>query len=216
MAGKKSNEIAEKKLKTLQEQTGKIAHEVSQPLQVLSMVLSQIEHGVVKPENVKRGLRMIEKIVELTDELKNIAAENGIVELETEQADEQSQKGATSEFDGKKILIVDDNVDIVDMMIENFRLIGYHCEGAADGETAIPLVENNTYDLIISDLLMPRMSGKQLFETVQEMDYKGKFLFLTGYVVSEELQQVVEKADGILYKPFQLEELFKWVKEILE
>ena len=87
-----------------------------------------------------------------------------------------------------RILIVDDNADLRNALIDSLTLRGYHCEEAADGESALRCLDTEWFDLVISDHWMPIMDGIQLLEALkkQRMPFPPVIL-LTGSM-SEELQ----------------------------
>jgi PleD family two-component response regulator len=64
----------------------------------------------------------------------------------------------------KKILVVDDEYTIRESLRELFLNAGYECDGAENGEDALRLINSCKYDLILSDIMMPLMSGVELFK----------------------------------------------------
>ncbi len=214
MSEKGGEKQAKARYENLQIQANRIAQEVAQPLQVISMVLEQCRQGVIKKENLQRGQRMVEKIVDLAEELKGLIAGGEELSGSADKIIVPEEEKSKIDLKGK-ILVVDDNIDILDMMVENLKMVGYECNGVLNGEKALELLNKESYDLVISDLLMPVMSGKELFEEISQKEKEMKFLFLTGYALTSDLQDVVKQAEGILYKPFQLDQLFKEVGRIL-
>lgn len=58
-----------------------------------------------------------------------------------------------------KILIVEDDRSINDLIAMNLSIIGYDCEKVFDGSMAVEMIENNQYDLILLDIMLPGVSG---------------------------------------------------------
>jgi PAS domain S-box-containing protein len=123
-----------------------------------------------------------------------------------------SPEAATEGFGGE-ILLVDDDEDIRDIMSEIFSNLGHRVTFATDGKSALELFkkEPKRFDLIISDLKMPIMGGKQLLEALNNLpDVKRPpFIVMTGGTTLEaELTSPGNSmADGILFKPFEISEL---------
>ena len=78
------------------------------------------------------------------------------------------------------ILIVDDEPEIARMMAEIIAGLAERIDVAEDGLAALRLAESRRYDLIISDIRMPRLDGPGLLEKLRESGFRGRFLFVTG------------------------------------
>jgi CheY-like chemotaxis protein len=110
------------------------------------------------------------------------------------------------------ILIVEDEKLILETFIEIFRLKGYNCDGAYNGLEALKLLEENNYDVIISDINMPIMNGPTFFKKFREKDKDTPFVFITGYEVTKEIKEVIKKANAIFTKPVSYQEFFKTIE----
>ena len=108
----------------------------------------------------------------------------------------------------KSILLVDDEAIILatigrDLSFENFDI-----DIASSAEEALKKTNNNSYDLIISDFMMPGMNGLQLLKAVKEKDPLVVFFILTGYGDSISTLEILEAgADEMLLKPCDTDEL---------
>lgn len=71
----------------------------------------------------------------------------------------------------KKIIIVEDNVALADIYKTRMELIGYQCLTASDGEEALPMLEKELPDLVLLDLMMPRVSGYQVLDTIRKTEW---------------------------------------------
>ncbi len=212
---KNAREIARKTemLKTVQELAGAVSHEFAQPLQVLSNYISLIQMGEFKPEFLDRSKEAVKKITELVANLSEITSIQKQDYLNAEIINlKASAKGKN---DSKKILIVDDETEILDTIHEIMSLSGYQSDVASSGMDALKLINENDYALILSDINMPRMNGTQLFEKVKIMGYNGAFVFLTGYNLPEGTEPLMDKVDGLIHKPVDLNKLLDLVKMIL-
>jgi len=195
-------------LKSVQELAGGIAHEFSQPLQVLTISMSILEQQVADSEYYVKAQRSIQRIVELVDNLKSITALRQQDYLSTKIINiRASSEEAMEKSRQQRILIIDDEPELLDSLIEVLHLSGYECDGASNGPEALDHIGNQSYSLIISDVDMPEMPGTELFKKIKESGYKGHFVFMTGYEVEEELEDTVRMADAFLSKPFPLLDL---------
>lgn len=119
----------------------------------------------------------------------------------------------------KKILIVDDEPDILEFLSYNFRKKNFIVSIAHNGFEGIQVAEKTQPDLIISDILMPEMDG---IEMCNAMRTKEKFrftplIFLTA--VSDDykvLYAMTSGADQFASKPIRFEYLYTMVNQILE
>lgn len=71
----------------------------------------------------------------------------------------------------KKVAIVEDNVALADIYKTRMRLIGYDCVVANDGEEAVVVLQKEMPDLVLLDLMMPRLSGDQLLAIMRENEW---------------------------------------------
>jgi DNA-binding NarL/FixJ family response regulator len=76
------------------------------------------------------------------------------------------------------------------------------------------MVNSKSYDLIISDINMPRISGTTFFNRIRKIDYPALFVFLTAYSVPDDLEGTIKKADGILNKPIDFDYLYEFVANL--
>ena len=111
------------------------------------------------------------------------------------------------------ILIVEDDPDIADLVEINIRDLGYELEKASDGESGLKKAQENSYQLIILDLMLPKLSGTEVCKKIREEDAHTPILMLTAK--SEELDKVLGLemgADDYLTKPFSIRELLARIK----
>lgn len=115
------------------------------------------------------------------------------------------------------ILIVDDEEQIRAMLSRRFRFIGHDVLLASNGKEALSVLEENRVDIVISDIMMPKMDGVELLEKIQ-YDYPMiKTIMITGYVTLENaLACMRRRAQTIVFKPFEdLIELEEAVQEAI-
>src|SRR5262249_18371712 len=112
--------------------------------------------------------------------------------IEAETADEpQTSKELAPEPEARgrrNILVVDDELAIIDILYQVLRMDGHRVDTALNGTVALRKIEKERYDIIISDLKMPGMGGRELYQRVREkdLDLSRRIIFSTGDVVSTE------------------------------
>ena len=117
---------------------------------------------------------------------------------------------------GNKVLIIEDDPKIIDLIGIHLGDIGMQVEHALDGITGLEKALNNDYSLIILDLMLPHMDGLEVCRRYKANDKFTPILMLTAK--SEELDKVLGLevgADDYLTKPFGVRELVARVKAIL-
>lgn len=101
------------------------------------------------------------------------------------------------------ILLVDDEKDFRDCVRGLFELHGFHVEEACNGLDALEKVKDKKYDAILTDLFMPRMSGKKFIHEARQME-NGRTLIMamTGSIEDYVWDGVIELVDAKIPKPF--------------
>jgi DNA-binding response OmpR family regulator len=115
-----------------------------------------------------------------------------------------------------RILIVDDEPEMVRGLQDNLRFEGYQTISAADGERALTLALSEAPDLIVLDLMMPGLSGWDVCRTLRERGIDIPVIMLTAR--AEETDQVLGLemgADDYVTKPFSLRELLARIRAVL-
>ena len=126
--------------------------------------------------------------------------------------------GGAPRLDGPAILIVEDEAALAAAMAEAFGDAGFLVDRAGDGEEAMARLESGQYDVIISDLKMPRMDGIQLLAALRARhpEMAGRIMFVTGDVVGTDAERfLAESGCRWLAKPFRLNELLRLAKEVI-
>jgi len=116
------------------------------------------------------------------------------------------------------ILVVDDEVSIRELVRDTLETRGHTVDVAESGEKALEAIAAKRYDLLVSDLKMPEMSGQELYARVQaeHPDLAKRVLFTSGDTVSLETKAFLERVGRpFLLKPFQVADLVEEVERIL-
>ncbi|MCK4606173.1 MAG: response regulator [candidate division Zixibacteria bacterium] len=113
--------------------------------------------------------------------------------------------------DKKSILIVDDEEIIRDFLFEVLSE-DFDISVACDGDEAIEKIGNNKYDLVITDLKMPRVSGEEVVKYAREQNPAYQVIIISGYSSLYAVSQSVNNgACAFLSKPFSISELMQTV-----
>lgn len=109
------------------------------------------------------------------------------------------------------ILIVEDEAAINELLRRNLKLVGHTCSQAWSGEQALQLIRENSYDLVILDLMLPKMSGWDLLKHIQ-----SPVIILTAKGgLMDRVQGLNLGADDYIIKPFETLELLARVNAVL-
>jgi len=118
----------------------------------------------------------------------------------------------------RRLLIVDDEPGIVDVLKEVLGTSGYRIETASNGAEALARIASQPYDLIISDLCMPEMGGEKLYRMIGERfpQLQDRIVFVTGDTVSPTSRRFLDETGAPwLSKPFNIREIERLVVRIL-
>jgi DNA-binding NtrC family response regulator len=117
----------------------------------------------------------------------------------------------------KRILIVDDDEQIRNLLVDYFQSLSYEVLFATNGIEALGKLNQNDIDCIISDLVMPDMNGLELLKQVRSQNFKIPFLIITGYPTIETAIEVIKHgAYDYISKPVQLEDVRIKVERALQ
>jgi len=116
-----------------------------------------------------------------------------------------------------KILLVDDEDVIRETMKLNLENLGYEVLTAQNGEEGLSLFQENQFDLILLDMIMPEMSGKEFFKLVKKIDSDIRVILVSGYYNEEDVMEMKSLGlNGILQKPVNQEKLSTLIEDILK
>ncbi|WP_456433392.1 hybrid sensor histidine kinase/response regulator [Thermosulfuriphilus sp.] len=114
------------------------------------------------------------------------------------------------------ILVVEDEAALRNLIEEALAEKGYQVVLATSGKEALEYLARRKVDLIVSDVVMPEIGGRRLYEILRARGDKTPFLFISGYSLSQLDSQFLSREDIVfLAKPFRLRTFLTTVKEIL-
>ena len=112
-----------------------------------------------------------------------------------------------------KILLIEDDEKIAKLIKNGFRKVGYRIDIAKDGEEGLYMAQNNNYDVLIIDWMLPKMSGVEMLKELKKTK-NTPALILTAKSDIEDKIEGLEIADDYLTKPFEFDELIARVKAL--
>jgi DNA-binding response OmpR family regulator len=115
-----------------------------------------------------------------------------------------------------RVLLVEDEQRLAENIAQAFRESGLAVDHAADGEAGSHMAEQNVYDAIVLDLMLPRKSGLKVLQDLRQKKLHTPVLILTAQEGKESVVELLNRgADDYLNKPFDLGELFARVKALI-
>ena len=113
-----------------------------------------------------------------------------------------------------KILVVDDDPILLELLVETLTTIGYDTGKAVDGLDALAVLSKEKFDLMVSDIKMPNLDGIGLLQEVRKLYPNLPVLFITGVNAPE----IIGKAtpDGFLSKPFRINHIEEMIEKTLQ
>lgn len=116
----------------------------------------------------------------------------------------------------KKILIVDDDEEIRELLEFDISQSGYYVDTAKDGLEGLNKVLNNTYDLVILDVMMPKMNGFKVCKNIRQAKLSVPILMLTAKgTIDDKTEGFEGGADDYLVKPFDIQEVLLRIRVLL-
>jgi two-component system, cell cycle response regulator CpdR len=113
-----------------------------------------------------------------------------------------------------RILLAEDDEVMRSYLTRALERSGYHVSSASTGREALELVESGTFDLLLTDIVMPEMDGIELAQRAQALTPAPKVMFITGFAaVALQASDSVPDA-RLLSKPFHLKDLVRQVDQL--
>ncbi len=145
-----------------------------------------------------------------------------LLPISSENADTPVEKAPESErvsLEGRSVLVVDNDESIRELLRTGLSARGVQVDCVASGEEALARATHRSYDAILCDLKMPRVSGEQIFERLQAQD-GGKaqqFIFMMGDVLDSTALNFLSRSGArVVRKPFRIRDLGAVLSEALE
>ncbi|MGE5547484.1 MAG: response regulator [Solirubrobacterales bacterium] len=124
-----------------------------------------------------------------------------------DQHDADARDDDVSPFETRRVLLVDDEALSVMMVAEFLERQGYRVDTAYDGVEALGKLEQDVYDVVITDIRMPRMDGRELIRRLEDLQPGTPVIVVTGHLKEGTQADLGANVAAVLAKPFQLLEL---------
>ena len=116
----------------------------------------------------------------------------------------------------KTLFIIEDDNQVLSMMKNYFEYLGYKILTASNGMEGLKMVASKSYDLVITDIVMPFVSGVGILTVIKEKMPNIPVIAITAYGKNPERLAAEKQADVVLRKPFEMEKLKDHVAQLLE
>jgi CheY-like chemotaxis protein len=118
---------------------------------------------------------------------------------------------------GESVVVVEDDPAVRMLVVNVLNELGYQAHEAEDARSALPLLESELrVDLLVTDVGLPGMNGRQLAEIARQQRPDLKVLFMTGYAEkAAERQGFLEEGMDLMAKPFSIEALAQKIRQMI-
>lgn len=121
----------------------------------------------------------------------------------------------------QKVLVVDDNQDVRELIVHILNADGFHVYAAIDGENALAILNSNPVDLVLLDVMMPGMSGLEVLKEIRTGSNKKireiPVMMITAMSSTDDVDQALAiGANSYVVKPFRGTTIREKVRKILE
>lgn len=204
---------------------GMISHSVRTPLAVmkesLSLVLDEIP-GKLSPkqrELLLNGKKHADELIQSVEEIFQKSWNEIIHSARKQFPPEALPKKDRGTIPKKRILIVEDQAVIVEMLKMRLEANHYEVITAGDGEEGLEKAKNENPSLIILDVMLPKMNGYKICQLLKEDPKYNKIpIIISSGRTPQEIKRVGQEvgADAYIPKPFEAEVLLSKIRELLE
>ncbi|WP_456474133.1 response regulator [Candidatus Pyrohabitans sp.] len=116
-----------------------------------------------------------------------------------------------------RILIVDDDPQICETLAEILSDEGFEVEYVLSGEEALQRIDSRYYDVVITDLLLPKIDGMEILTHVRRVKPKMQVIMITAFATIENAVEAMKRgANDYIAKPFKINEIQSAIKRVLE
>ena len=116
-----------------------------------------------------------------------------------------------------RILVVDDDRELCETIIEILVDAGFAVSAAGSGEEALAILQGQSYDLVLLDMIMPGLGGQEILPLLKRQAPRARVIMITAFATVENAVAAMRRgADDYLTKPFKVDELLTAVRRTLE
>lgn len=195
--------------------TGRLAdnvlNEIAGPLADILCDASTLIEDYIGHDDLRHRLQaIIDNVAKIKESVKQVTKPDGGI-----LGARPKQTSADPLLAGKHILVIDDEQIIRDTVRDVLAKYGCAVDTARDGEEATALINQQSFDLVLTDIRMPGKTGYEVFRTVREIRPHCPVIFMTGFGYDPSHSIIRAEPEGlsaVLFKPFKVDELLKEVR----
>ncbi len=193
--------------------TDNVAHEIAGPLNDIVTESQTLMEEYIGDDAMRGRLNQIVSYVEsIRDSMKNVKAGPAAII----GCDRLEEKSTDPLLDGKRVLVADDEPNIRKTVRDVLGRFGCVCSTAKDGFEACALLEQETFDLVISDIKMPYRNGYEIYAAAQRAREGLPVILMTGFGYDPHHSIVRASQEGlstVLFKPFKVDQFLEEVRK---
>jgi DNA-binding response OmpR family regulator len=115
-----------------------------------------------------------------------------------------------------KVLLVDDEEDLVETLAERLSFRGVEAKWSTDGRSAVALTKQEPFDVVVLDVKMPHINGIELKKRLERIRPEMKFVFITGHGSEEDFRIGSAEGDRYLAKPIDIDRFLATLMEVVK
>lgn len=141
-----------------------------------------------------------------------------IITQELEPAEEPPAKAEAQAPTAGRILLIDDEASVLDILSRMLRRKGYYVDTANNGTAGLAFLFKSHYDLILSDIRMPEVNGPEFYQQVRAKDpaLAQRIVFTTGDTINADIRRFLDETQApFLSKPFEMDELLAQIQKVM-
>jgi PAS domain S-box-containing protein len=209
-----------------------LSHKINNPLEVITNQLELLERSISahgnseqdqKQARVQSIRREVGRVADQLRRLNEMASEEEYASTEylgdARMIDLSMPAPEVRPLGGREMLVVDDDAAVRDSVAEILRAEGCRVTTASDGSEALDRLAETRFDLVLSDVVMPRMDGYELFQTVRARYPETAVVLMTAFYYDKNhiiKRSRMEGLEGVLFKkPIDPERLRKTLGDVL-
>jgi signal transduction histidine kinase/ActR/RegA family two-component response regulator len=114
-----------------------------------------------------------------------------------------------------KILLVDDEVSLLDVVGDMLDYMGHTCRKADGGRVALEILEQEEFDLVVTDLGMPEVGGWEVAQLCRNKYPRMPVILISGWGAQLDGEEALQRVDAVLAKPFRMEEFEEMINSVI-
>jgi len=195
--------------------TDSVVHEMAQPMADIVTEARTLMEEYIGDDTMRSRLNsIVDNVERIRDSVKHVAAGPNVVL----GAKEHVSVGPDANLKGKRVLVADDEPNIRNAISGILRKAGCIVEVCKDGYESCTMLEQDPFDLVISDIKMPYRNGYEVFAAARRQREDMPVVLMTGFGYDPHHSIVRASQDGlssVMFKPFKVDQLFEEVYKAL-